>query len=97
MGPRAEGRANEQDPGGRRRPPPPSLGFMHERIATTAARGFWHRLAGLIITAFDAILAWQDRSVARRSLRAMDERMLKDAGFNRCDAEGEGRKPFWRA
>lgn len=61
-----------------------------------AARDFRRDLSGFIVTAFDALMAWRDRSVARKRLRALDERMLKDAGFTRCDAEREGCKPFWR-
>ncbi len=61
-----------------------------------AARSFWRRPSGLIVAVFDALMAWQDRSAARHVLMTLDERMLKDMGFSRCDAEAEGRKPFWR-
>lgn len=62
-----------------------------------AARIFWDRPSGLMVRAFDALLAWQERRAARHTLMALDERMLKDMGLSRCDAEEEGRKPFWRA
>ena len=33
----------------------------------------------------------------RHQLRALDDRMLKDIGLSRADAEREGAKSFWRA
>ena len=39
---------------------------------------------------------WQTRHAGRRRLIALDDRLLKDIGINRCDAEQEYRKPFWR-
>ncbi len=32
----------------------------------------------------------------RRTLLALDDRMLKDIGISRADALREGNKPFWR-
>ncbi len=46
--------------------------------------------------AADRLLAWHDRVRSRRILRALDDRMLRDLGLSRCDAEQEGGKPFWR-
>ncbi len=32
----------------------------------------------------------------RRSLEALDDRMLKDIGLTRCDVEAEVSRPLWR-
>jgi uncharacterized protein YjiS (DUF1127 family) len=39
---------------------------------------------------------WRERSRSRRSLRDLDERMLRDIGLTPADVERECRKPFWR-
>lgn len=44
----------------------------------------------------DAVLDWMERSASRRRLAALDDRMLRDIGVSRCEAEEEARKPFWR-
>lgn len=38
---------------------------------------------------------WQERARQRRQLLELDERLLKDIGVSRADAERIGRKPFW--
>jgi len=65
---------------------------------------FVHGVQGLLkaidsglMTALDVSLAWHQRIADRHSLRAMDERLLKDIGLSRADVEGEATKPFWRA
>ncbi|MGI9416655.1 MAG: DUF1127 domain-containing protein [Geminicoccaceae bacterium] len=40
---------------------------------------------------------WLDRRGERRALGLLDERLLKDIGVTRFDAEREIRKPFWQA
>ena len=35
-------------------------------------------------------------AITRRQLAHMDDRMLKDIGISRSQAEVEGSKPFWR-
>jgi len=44
----------------------------------------------------DLVCVWQARAAERHRLRALDDRMLKDIGLSRADAEAEGGKPFWR-
>jgi uncharacterized protein YjiS (DUF1127 family) len=39
---------------------------------------------------------WRRRSRERAELAALDERMLKDIGLTRADAEFLSNKPFWR-
>lgn len=43
-----------------------------------------------------ALLVWLERTCQRRQLLGLDDRALKDFGANRCDADTEGSKPFWR-
>ena len=38
---------------------------------------------------------WQQRTVERQALLALDDRMLRDIGLERADALSEGQKPFW--
>jgi uncharacterized protein YjiS (DUF1127 family) len=38
---------------------------------------------------------WHELSRERRALLALDERMLKDLGITRAEAEREARRPFW--
>jgi uncharacterized protein YjiS (DUF1127 family) len=40
---------------------------------------------------------WRRRVRSRRELMSLDHGGLQDLGLSRCDAEGEGTKPFWRA
>lgn len=39
---------------------------------------------------------WSRRNRERAELAALDDRMLKDIGLTRADAEFLGNKPFWR-
>ena len=39
---------------------------------------------------------WRRRSRARAELAELDDRMLKDIGLTRADAEFLANKPFWR-
>ncbi len=52
--------------------------------------------ARLVLAMMNRIDLWQARSAQRRRLAALDDRLLKDFGVSRCDAEAEIRKPFWR-
>lgn len=49
-----------------------------------------------LLAALDVSLAWHQRMADRHSLRAMDERLLKDIGLSQADVEHEATKPFWR-
>lgn len=53
-------------------------------------------IGGLIVATVERIETWHDRRAQRRCLAKLDDRLLKDIGLNRCDAEAERRKPFWR-
>ena len=39
---------------------------------------------------------WRRRTRERAELAALDDRMLKDIGLTRADAEFLSNKPFWR-
>lgn len=38
---------------------------------------------------------WHNTALQRRQLRGLSDRMLKDIGLSRADAEREARRPFW--
>lgn len=50
-----------------------------------------------LISVFDQIGEWQERSAQRHRLMTMDARMLHDVGLCREDAINEAQKPFWKA
>lgn len=60
--------------------------------AFEALLGVW-TLPGLMA---DVLWLWQQRSAERDRLLQMDDRLLKDIGLNRADADREGGKPFWQ-
>ncbi len=39
---------------------------------------------------------WRERARQRRELLALDERMLRDIGISRTDADRIGHTPFWK-
>ena len=43
------------------------------------------------------LLSWVERARQRRQLCSLNERMLKDIGITRAEAEGERTKAFWRS
>jgi uncharacterized protein YjiS (DUF1127 family) len=43
-----------------------------------------------------ALARMHERSCQRRTLRDLDEHLLRDIGVTREQAEGEAHKPFWR-
>ena len=45
---------------------------------------------------FNLLTTWQQRASMRHQLRTLDDRILKDIGLSRADAEREGGKYFWR-
>jgi uncharacterized protein YjiS (DUF1127 family) len=53
------------------------------------------RLQAITIVACARVLRWHELSRQRRALLALNERMLKDIGISRGEAEREARRPFW--
>lgn len=43
-----------------------------------------------------SVRGWRRRTRERGELAALDDRMLKDIGLTRADAEFLSNKPFWR-
>jgi uncharacterized protein YjiS (DUF1127 family) len=64
------------------------------RSRTAFQLGRW--LQALAVMACVHLLRWHELSRQRRALLALDERMLKDIGISRGEAEREARRPFWR-
>lgn len=62
-------------------------------LGVPAMRGFLLRTAQ---RAAATLREWRRRSRSRAALAAFDERMLRDIGATRIDAENEMNKPFWR-
>jgi uncharacterized protein YjiS (DUF1127 family) len=56
----------------------------------------WRSLDTVLQHAVDVILTWRERVRTRRQLLMLDDRLLKDIGITRLDAQGEAEKPFWR-
>ena len=56
----------------------------------------WRSVDAALQHAVDAILTWRERARTRRQLVMLDDRLLKDIGITRLDAQGEAEKPFWR-
>ena len=55
-----------------------------------------HRLTAFLSAARAALREWRRRQNGRLELARFDERMLRDIGLTRIDAENEINKPFWR-
>jgi uncharacterized protein YjiS (DUF1127 family) len=55
-----------------------------------------HRLSAFLSAARAALREWHRRQNGRLDLARFDERMLRDIGLTRIDAEYEINKPFWR-
>ena len=51
---------------------------------------------GALGHAVDALLTWRERAAMRRQLLMLDDRLLRDIGITRLDAQNEADKPFWR-
>jgi len=70
----------------------------HGTPTPQAALGeFARRVTRTLNAASDTFLDWQERHRQRRALSKLDDRMLRDIGISRADADSEYRKPFWRA
>lgn len=51
----------------------------------------------VLARAADTAVTWLQRERDRRSLQALDDRLLSDIGVSRDEVEREVSKPFWRA
>ena len=55
-----------------------------------------HRLRGFLSEVGAGLREWRRRKNGRLELARFDERMLRDIGLTRVDADCEINKPFWR-
>ena len=51
----------------------------------------------MLVWVFETVAIWHERAVQRRQLGELDDRMLRDIGIGRADAERESGKRFWQA
>jgi uncharacterized protein YjiS (DUF1127 family) len=68
-----------------------TLNVPTARQPKAAVQGF-----ALLHGALHVVALWHERALQRRALAELDERLLRDLGITRCDAEMESSKPFWR-
>jgi uncharacterized protein YjiS (DUF1127 family) len=70
---------------------------VHHALARRPVQEPWLRQASRAIErAVDAILTWRERVRMRRQLLSLDDRLLKDIGITRLQAQSEAEKPFWQ-
>ena len=62
----------------------------------TQWQGSLRWLSGFLSAVRAALREWRRRKNGRLELARLDERMLRDIGLTRFDAEYEIKKPFWR-
>ena len=55
-----------------------------------------HGLRGFLSGVRAVLREWRRRKNGRLELARLDERMLRDIGLTRADADRENNKPFWR-
>ncbi|MFQ5994081.1 MAG: DUF1127 domain-containing protein [Acidiferrobacterales bacterium] len=66
------------------------------RATGPAVRSFWNAPRLALSRTAKTFFCWQERARQRHALSELDDRLLKDVGISRAEAEREGRKPFWR-
>ncbi|AIB12822.1 uncharacterized protein YjiS (DUF1127 family) [Azospirillum brasilense] len=54
-------------------------------------------VAYVLDSVLDTFALWRQRTITRRELARLDDRMLHDIGISQIDVEGEISKPFWKA
>lgn len=64
----------------------------HHRMRTV----FGSATIGSLQLLFEAVQQWSDRWRQREALDLLDDRLLKDVGLSRIDADQEVRKSFWQ-
>lgn len=68
---------------------------MHVIPTDEAARRRHGRPLPGLLAVFATLLRWDQVARERRSLRALDDRALRDLGLTRADVEREALRPFW--
>ncbi len=54
------------------------------------------RIPRYLAALWETLFTWRKRASQRRQLASLEDRLLKDMGISRADAEREASKPFWR-
>ncbi len=62
-----------------------------------AGRGFFGNIAHVLGRVYRTLQIWRLRSEHRRHMVTLDDRLLRDIGISRIEAQIEAAKPFWRA
>lgn len=70
-----------------------AMTLLHARRPAGGARRRGHRLEHALAT----LREWHRRSQDRGRIAHFDDRMLRDIGLTRADADRLANKPFWRA
>ncbi|MBM3556749.1 MAG: DUF1127 domain-containing protein [Alphaproteobacteria bacterium] len=74
--------------------------FAHPFVSHYASRTEtpqpFNGVLAFLARALDRFLLYRNRAVGRRLLAAMDDRMLRDIGLSRGNAQMEADKPFWK-
>jgi len=68
----------------------------HRSLARDRYRIVWRVLANTADGVLAMLREWRRRAHDRAELAKLDDRMLRDIGLTRADAEFLGNKPFWR-
>jgi uncharacterized protein YjiS (DUF1127 family) len=68
----------------------------HATRSPRGQRAAVHALSDSWTHATATLREWRRRTRERRQLAELDDRMLKDIGLTRADAEFLINKPFWR-
>ena len=71
--------------------------FDLPREAPDVQQGLWPAIRPWAAAALDRLLGWHELARQGRALLALNDRMLKDIGITRADAEREASRPFWGA
>ena len=70
-----------------------SLGMQWRRFGHPLRLARGAEIVGNLLT---TLLVWLERARERRQILSLSDGALQDFGASRCDAVGEGDKPYWR-
>lgn len=60
-----------------------------------AWRALERAFAGAVLLVY-LFAHWRERARQRKTLAQLDDRLLRDIGLSRYDAQWESKKPFWQ-
>jgi uncharacterized protein YjiS (DUF1127 family) len=70
---------------------------LYLRARRLRAQRLGDLLSRMVTRCLETLGDWHQRSLARRRLGELDDRMLRDIGLDRDQVQIETRKPFWHA